>query len=121
MRHDRSNLEKKFGEDLISLFPDAKSQYFCKEWVFDFFIPSLGVLVEFDGVYWHGLDRDVEEIKLFKNSHDKNIYKNIIRDKKKNQYCKDNGIILVRVTDEEYKKAKRTKEFKLWLKRKIQK
>jgi hypothetical protein len=40
---------------LKSLYPNSIGGYLVKYYTFDAFIPSLNMLVEFDGTYWHSL------------------------------------------------------------------
>ncbi len=70
------------------------------QWI-DFYIPITNVYIQVDGVYWHGLNRPVEIIKLQKTSQDKKIYKQILRDEKLNDYCMSNNIKLIRLTDKD--------------------
>jgi hypothetical protein len=62
--------------------------------------------VQVDGEYWHGLNRSPEEISLGKTSQDKKIYNQILRDRKLNQYCRDNNINIFRITDVDVKTKK---------------
>lgn len=68
----------------------------------DFYIKSLDVYVQIDGIYWHGLNRPLEVIKNSNTRHDKKIYKQVLRDRQLNNYCQDKKIKLVRITDEEF-------------------
>jgi hypothetical protein len=67
----------------------------------DFYVLDIDTYIQVDGVYWHGLNRPVSEINKFSTRQDEKIYKQIFRDNKLNDYCKDNNIKLVRITDEE--------------------
>lgn len=71
-----------------------------KQWI-DFYITTLDTYIQVDGVYWHGLNRDIEIIKQGNTSQDKKIYKQILRDEKLNNYMTDNNYKLIRITDEE--------------------
>lgn len=42
-------------EVLRQICPDAVGSYRVKYYVFDMFVPSLNLLIEFDGRYWHSL------------------------------------------------------------------
>jgi hypothetical protein len=90
-------LESVFGKS------DIKRQVrVIRRWI-DFYIISIDLYIQVDGVYWHGLNRNIELIKLGKTSQDRKIYKQILRDQKLNQYMKDNNFRLVRLTDEQIK------------------
>lgn len=61
-----------------------------KVWNVDVWIPQTETMVEFDGIYWHGLDRDFdwkpEQIK------------NLTNDLKKNKIARDLGLSLLRIS-----------------------
>jgi len=78
---------------------DHNKQY-VKKWI-DFYIPSIDLYIQVDGVYWHGINRPKEDIALQKTSQDIKIYKQILRDEKLNQYMKENKFKLLRITDEQ--------------------
>lgn len=71
-----------------------------RQWV-DFYVESANFYLQIDGVYWHGLNRPIKQIKLGKTRQDQDIYKQILRDKKLNYHMKKNNLKLIRVTDEE--------------------
>ena len=54
-------------------------------------------------MYWHGLDRPIEEIKKFKSKQDVTIYGSYLRDIKQDEYFKENNLRLIRITDTMYK------------------
>jgi hypothetical protein len=72
----------------------------------DFYIASINTYIQFDGVYWHGLNRSIEQIREFKSPRDKIILGTIERDKKQNETFVQRGLMLVRVTDREFELAK---------------
>lgn len=99
----KSAPEEKFYQILINFFDltDIKRQApLLRQWI-DFHICSANIYIQVDGVYWHGLNRDLDIIKLGKTSQDQKIYKQILRDQKLNEYCKFNKIKLIRFTDKE--------------------
>lgn len=71
-------------------------------WIVDFYIKSIDTYVQFDGVYWHGLDRTLKELKASKSPRDIMIRKARARDRKQDRWFKANGKRLVRVTDREF-------------------
>lgn len=73
----------------------------------DFYVSSCDVYVQFDGVYWHGLDRPLEEITQFKHPRDKIIFDTVLRDAKQVDTFASLGLRLVRVTDKEFALASR--------------
>lgn len=65
-------------------------------WSFDFYLPDLEVYIEVDGDYFHS------HPKRYPNGPVTNTQKiNFYRDKKKNQYCQDNNIQLLRFWESE--------------------
>lgn len=95
-----SILKKYFGNKNVD-----RQKNIINQWV-DFYISSDKFYLQVDGVYWHGLNRPLKEIKLQKTSQDVKIYKQILRDKELNKYMKKNNLILIRITDEEVNKLK---------------
>jgi G:T-mismatch repair DNA endonuclease (very short patch repair protein) len=88
-------------------------------WSFDFYIQSLDVYVQFDGVYWHGLDRPIEEIANSMNESDKGIYKKWKRDRKQDEWFDANSMKLVRIIECEFKSFKSNDDKKTLIESKI--
>jgi len=70
-------------------------------WPIDFYIPSIDLCIQFDGLYWHGLDRSLEEIKKFSTETDKVIYRKMMTDVEQNAWFKDQGKSFVRIREDE--------------------
>lgn len=102
----QSIIESLFLKTLQNLFgPDDVEQHvLCNNWNIDFYIKSLNTYVQFDGVYWHGLDRPYDVIASSKNRRDTYILKTIVRDSYQNSWFVQNNKILVRITDKIFKK-----------------
>lgn len=99
----KSGSEEKLNIILINEFgiSNIKRQVsMTRQWI-DFYITSLDLYVQVDGVYWHGLNRDIEIIKKGTTSQDIKIYKQILRDEKLNGFMKENKMKLIRITDEQ--------------------
>lgn len=62
-------------------FGDAVNEYRLKRKVYDVFIPSINVAIEYDGYKWHQDERDTKN------------------DEEKNRICVDNGIQLYRIRE----------------------
>lgn len=103
---DFLNYEKRtpYGEKKIIEYLDKKSIEYshqhifgdCKNinnLIFDFFIPSLNICIEFDG------RQHYESIEFF--GGDDGLYKRKLNDSIKNQYCIDKRINLLRITFED--------------------
>ena len=82
-------------------------------WIIDFYIPELDTYIEFDGVFWHGINKTIEELQehVNKSRTKTGIWKGILNNKHKdakvNKWFEVCGKKLVRITDEEYLKAKK--------------
>ena len=74
-----------------------------KRWSVDFYLKSLDTYVQFDGVYWHGLDRSLDEIRSSNMKRDQAIHGKWIKDRELDAYVAQMGLRLVRVTDVEFK------------------
>jgi len=71
--------------------------------VIDFYVKSIDTYIQMDGVYWHGLDRPLEEIKKFKVLRDESIYRVYLRDRAQDLWFKEQGMRLLRITDSDLK------------------
>lgn len=60
-----------------------------KSWFIDFYSHEHNIYVQFDGVYWHGLDGRITE----------RVARHIEIDKRQNEYFEKNNLKLYRVTD----------------------
>jgi len=75
----------------------VKRQVMLNSWSIDFKVKN--TFIQFDGIYYHGLDRDISEIKKFKHNIDKIIYKTYLRDQQQNAWCKENNINFIRIIE----------------------
>jgi hypothetical protein len=98
MRRDvrrTSQAEQHFVELLRVNFPDAEtSKWFNfheKTWCADVWIASLGAIIAFDGVYWHGLNFDTE--------FDLKQIKSITNDIAKNSLARTKKLTLLRIAE----------------------
>lgn len=100
----------KIEDELYDLLCDYYGQknvdrhILINNWDVDFYIKNINTYLQLDGVYWHGLDRDIDAIKLSANDRDKNIVKKYYTDIKQNNWFKESNIKLVRITDMQFKK-----------------
>ena len=94
-------LVEKYGVD------DVQRQVLMnKHWSIDFHVKSTNTYVQFDGVYWHGLDRPIELIsESGKNGHrrDMGIYCKWLVDRQQDRWFEERSLRFVRVTDQELK------------------
>lgn len=68
-------------------------------WPIDFYVKNCNVYVQFDGVYWHGLDRQLEEISQHRTKQDVNIHKKWLTDRKQDEWFKSNNLNLIRLSE----------------------
>ncbi len=79
-----------------------------KRWSIDFYVKTIDTYVQFDGVYWHGLDRPIELIhESGKSGHrrDMSIYRKWLVDRQQDKWFELNNLRLVRVTDNDFKRS----------------
>lgn len=67
-------------------------------WPIDFYVKSIDTYIQYDGVYWHGLNRKIKELKSSDKPRDKNIYKKWLIDREQDQWFVDNELRLVRIS-----------------------
>lgn len=102
-----SRTEEKLYQLLCDIFGNddvTRQACIAKQWV-DFYIRSLDLYLQLDGVYWHGLNRDINQIKNSNVRQDKKIYQNYLRDQKLNSYMESRGLKMIRITDEFFNKS----------------
>ena len=68
----------------------------------DFYIKSIDTYIQFDGAYWHGLNRDIEEIKKSLTSRDIGIVAHWKSDRAQDAAFQARGLRLIRVSDVEF-------------------
>lgn len=98
-----SKAEAQFGDLLRKHFDAVKHQKWINGWPIDFYIPSLDTYVQFDGVYWHGLDRPIEIIRASSKIRDRAIVQKWETDRVQDAWFAEAGIRLIRVTDIQFK------------------
>lgn len=72
-------------------------------WPIDFYVKTIDSYVQLDGVYWHGIGRDVDEVAEHKTKRDVTIHRKMLTDLTQCEWFKANGKILIRITDKEFK------------------
>lgn len=106
----RSGAEDVFHSVLIELFSadDVERAVPVKHddgtWVVDFKIKSSDLYVQFDGAYWHGLDRPHEKLWESQSPRDAAILGAFAKDRVQDAWFAAHGMKLVRVTDVEFKR-----------------
>lgn len=89
----KTALEEHFGKD------DIIHQKWVNGHPIDFYIKSIDTYVQFDGVYWHGLNRPIDVIKTSISPRDKTIYNHWLNDQAQNEWFAQKSLRLVRITD----------------------
>lgn len=102
-----SSVEKRFHQRLINVFGKCVEhqlpvKHDDKTWLIDFRINN--VYIQFDGVYWHGLDRSITMIRESMKPRDKAIAKKYDIDREQDEWFKIHGMTLIRITDTQAKK-----------------
>ena len=87
----------KFGKDDVSRQVPMK-----RKWFIDFYVKSIDTFIQFDGAYWHGLNRPIEVIAECKTKRDKVIYDKMMTDRDQVVYFAENNMRLVRVSDTQF-------------------
>ncbi len=117
-----SKSENRFHKKLIKIYgqENIKRQQplFIKK--VDFHILSLDLYIEFDGAYWHGLNRPLEQIINSPLEVDKGIYRNYLQDRELDKLCLENDKLLIRITDKEVINKKKIESIKLILDSRIE-
>jgi len=94
-----SNGERELVSVLRSMYKTVEHTVYVNGWSIDVYVPYVSVYFQFDGVYWHGLDRPVSEIT------NKKILKKVERDRRQVEWFSENSLNLVRITDVEWENA----------------
>lgn len=99
----RSKVEDRFFVALASMHLVVERDKEVDGKAIDFYLPCLDVYVQFDGVYWHGLDRPIEEIAEHRSRQDVTIHSTFLRDRAQDAWFAKRSMKLIRVTDLEFK------------------
>lgn len=110
-RHERAKAEKGYGtrtskeegrfyEELVRLYgkENVERHVLMNGHSIDFYVKSIDTYVQFDGLYWHGLDKPYESLT------EKRRYW-YDQDRLQDKWFADQGLRLVRVTSDDFKKG----------------
>lgn len=100
-----STIEEQFYEQLCSVYSKENIEHpiLANGWSIDFFIRPINTYIQFDGIYWHGLDRPIEDISNSTLARDRNITKKYYTDIQQNIWFTQNNLKLIRITDKQYR------------------
>jgi len=107
----RSFLEVKLYGLILELYPQAQHSIWMhksktghdKTWNIDIYIPEIDTYVQFDGIYWHGLDRSIDVIANSESPRDKIIYHKWKEDRAQDEWFKSQGKRLVHIFENDFK------------------
>lgn len=98
--YGKSKTEDAFFTYLCENFGNVERQIVMGNWCIDFKVND--TYIQFDGVYWHGLDRELRMIESSKNPRDVIILQTRKRDEAQNLWFKRNELKLIRITDRDF-------------------
>lgn len=116
-----SKIELKFYDELCKHFgvDDVVHQKWINGWPIDFYVKSIDVYIQFDGIYWHALDMPLEEIRKSEKPRDKTRVQKWERDREQDDWFQTQCKQLVRITDVEWGKQDQNVNIKEFLQKKI--
>lgn len=102
-----SRAEDALHELLLGIFPahEIERQALVMGKRIDFFIRSMQLYIQVDGVYWHGVGHDPIALSASGRRRDLKRANQVIADRRQNEMFKRDGLTLVRVTDAWVKRA----------------
>jgi hypothetical protein len=71
-------------------------------WVIDFLLTQHDVYVQYDGIYWHGLDKNIDELKRLLNEGDRSAKMQLAahhRDRYQNRWFAKRGLKMFRINE----------------------
>jgi len=109
--YGKSKVEDFAHDLLIEIFgkEEVERQHSINGWAIDFYVRSAKTYLQIDGVYWHGLDRSLADIKTSGKSRDSYILANRAKDEQQNQWFLERNLNLIRITDKQIKGFKNAK------------
>lgn len=102
-----SKPEDKMYAYLTEKYGEVERQVPVNGWPIDFYVKSVDTYVQFDGEYWHGLDRSLDEIRQFKTPRDKTILRKYEIDREQERWFVENNMKLVRITDKQFSRGEK--------------
>lgn len=98
-----SRAEEKLNTLLCQQFQHVERQVRIPNtrWNIDFYVRDIDTYIQVDGVYWHGLNRPLEEIKASTKPRDAKIARAWLSDRAQEQWFAEHGMRLVRITDKQ--------------------
>lgn len=100
--YKQSQEEQKFGLWLESQWEVTTHVVVNSTWPIDFYLPKFDLYLQFDGVYWHGLDRPIAEIRASSVPRDRVIARKWQTDRDQEVWFANNGMCLLRIRSDEF-------------------
>lgn len=75
------------------------------KWPIDLYVKPIDTWIQVDGMYWHGLDRPIEEIRRSTKAHDQIIIHKWEIDRAQDAWFAERNMRLIRVTDLQVQRA----------------
>ena len=97
-----------FGNDVV------ERHVIINGWDIDFYVKSISAYVQYDGKYYHGTGRTLDEVSEKKTKTDVTIYDTMLRDIKQIEWFSTHELLLVRISEKEFivnKKQNKIVEF----------
>lgn len=105
----KSRAEDRMYELLLKQFNTTDVERQCKpkgtNWPIDFYVKSIDTWIQVDGVYWHGLDRPIEEHVTSNLPRSLSIIGKWHVDRAQDAWLAERNMKLVRVTDKQVNAA----------------
>lgn len=103
--YGKSRSESKFYKFLTDRFQIVECQKLVNDgkWPIDFYIPTHNLYIQFDGDYWHGLDRQLDVILQSSSPRDAVIYRKWLTDRKQESWFYEHGLALLRIRESDFK------------------
>lgn len=89
-----TGLEILFAKLLKEIGVEFETQKIVGGKIFDFYVPKANLIIETDGIFWHGKDKKISEMNLIQKRAVKN-------DKKKDIIAKAHGFKIERVWEDD--------------------
>jgi hypothetical protein len=87
---------------LRELFKEVIHQHSVNGWMIDFYIPSQETYIQFDGVYWHGLNLSKEQLENPTTKRMQDIASKWKRDRDQDKWFLEHSKKLVRIREDEF-------------------
>lgn len=78
---------------------NVERQVTVHKWPIDFYVRSIDTYVQLDGIYWHGLDRPINEIAGGGSPRDAQIHKKWLTDREQDAWCEAHNLRLIRIKE----------------------